>query len=212
MVHRRTLYDDALGVSEPINEPGADEKGLVVRGKLNMIFTDVLQSASLHRELAHRVNSQPLVLIAPEQAVVGQTETGLKSKVGDLLPANVHLLTVAKDFDSQDEELNSVIVRFEHFYEKGEDALLSLPATINVMSLFDHLFNITNIEELALGANMKVEELNDRLRWNAEDSELNAKPTVVKASGSGLKKNAFEYNLNPMQIRTFRIWYLPRSA
>ena len=32
MVHRRTLKDDSLGVGEPLNETGIDEKGLRVRG------------------------------------------------------------------------------------------------------------------------------------------------------------------------------------
>ena len=34
MVHRRTLNDDSLGVSEPLNETGIDGKGLGVRGEM----------------------------------------------------------------------------------------------------------------------------------------------------------------------------------
>jgi lysosomal alpha-mannosidase len=217
MLHRRTLYDDALGVSEPIDEKGKDGRGLVVRGKINMIFDSVSNSAALHRELAHRINNGPLILVTSEESLksVDVAGNGLITQwrgLRDAMPANLHLLTLMKDFDSDDEILNSIIVRIEHFYEKNEDPVLSLPATINLLDLLGAQFNITNVQELALGANMKVSELNERLRWTAEDLTANLEHSVVREHGPRDDlKNAFNFQFNPMQIRTFRVWYLPRG-
>jgi hypothetical protein len=38
MVHRRLLFDDSLGVGEPLNETGIDKKGMIVRGKLELLY------------------------------------------------------------------------------------------------------------------------------------------------------------------------------
>ena len=47
MVHRRTLYDDSLGVGEPLNETAFGE-GLVVRGKHVLILESPLLRKSCH--------------------------------------------------------------------------------------------------------------------------------------------------------------------
>ena len=206
MVHRRTLFDDSLGVSEPINELGKDGKGLVVKGIVNLLFDSIENSARLHRDLAHRVNTQPLVLFSADQVNTNSSLRLLRKWQGikGALPDNVHLLTVMKDFDEDDEILKSVIVRLEHFYEKDEDQVLSQPAVVDLLAVFGQAFNITNVQELALGANMKVEDLNQRLKWTAENDKVDK----VKRKSKNFK-NVFTFELNPMQIRTFRIWYLP---
>ena len=40
-VHRRLLYDDSRGVREPLNEPGINGKGLIIRGKYLLILDTV---------------------------------------------------------------------------------------------------------------------------------------------------------------------------
>ena len=46
MIHRRLLYDDALGVGEPLNETAYGE-GLVVRGRHFLIVEPPASSALL---------------------------------------------------------------------------------------------------------------------------------------------------------------------
>ncbi|XP_055327449.1 lysosomal alpha-mannosidase-like isoform X2 [Paramacrobiotus metropolitanus] len=65
MMHRRLLYDDALGVGEALNEPGSDGKGLVVRGKHYLTFTKIATAASIQRLLAQEVYWQPSFAFLP---------------------------------------------------------------------------------------------------------------------------------------------------
>ena len=50
-VHRRTLYDDRRGVGEPLNEPGVDGKGLIVRGYHIVVLDNIENSTIYHRML-----------------------------------------------------------------------------------------------------------------------------------------------------------------
>ena len=55
MVHRRTLFDDKFGVNEALNETGFDGNGLVIRGKLWLLVSDIESSAERHRELGQQL-------------------------------------------------------------------------------------------------------------------------------------------------------------
>ncbi|KAK7507344.1 hypothetical protein BaRGS_00001279, partial [Batillaria attramentaria] len=59
MVHRRLLHDDSLGVGEPLNETGADGKGLVVRGSHYVFVGPISTAASVHRDLCERLFMAP---------------------------------------------------------------------------------------------------------------------------------------------------------
>ena len=50
-IHRRTAYDDRRGVGEPLNEPGVDGKGLIVRGRHIVILDNIQNSTFYHRML-----------------------------------------------------------------------------------------------------------------------------------------------------------------
>ena len=211
MLHRRTLNDDALGVDEPLNEQVLDKQGLVVNGVISLLFDSVEQSARLHRELSHRVNNRPLVVFSLASSLESIRHQALLSDWSGLvsLPPNLHLLTLAKEFRDPHQVSDSLLVRVEHFYEVGEDAILSQPVTINLRDVFSSSFNVVGIEELALGANMPVDELNDRLKWTSDYDLYNE---YVEGNKKVYKQNKFldfSFTFNPMEIRTFRLFYLP---
>ena len=50
-VHRQMLHDDHRGVGEPLNEPGVDGKGLIIRGRHVVIVDNIENSTIYHRML-----------------------------------------------------------------------------------------------------------------------------------------------------------------
>ena len=205
MLHRRVLHDDSLGVSEPLNEKGSDGNGLVANGLLHLFFNTTQNSARLHREAAHRINNRPLLTFATssDSHIRLKSLVDLSSAFNVSLPNNIHLLTLQPD-NKNAYFLNSILVRLEHFYELNEDADLSKPVTLDLKSVFGNAFNIFGIEELTLGANMRVEELDDRLKWKVSSKKFRQQRKNVKSDEIS---NEFTFLFNPMQIRTFRIWY-----
>ena len=113
MVHRRLLYDDLFGVSEELNEPGLDGKGLVIRGKHMLLLNPISESAKSHREIAQQLFMEPLISFS-----TGISETEYRSKfqtqfsgLVKALPKNVHLLTL------EQWSQNRLLLRLEHFYQ-----------------------------------------------------------------------------------------------
>ena len=58
------LYDDALGVGEPLNETGSDGKGLIVRGKHYLLLENLAEANRSHRDLAEKLFMQPVTSFA----------------------------------------------------------------------------------------------------------------------------------------------------
>lgn len=196
MLHRRLLYDDALGVDEALNEIGSDGKGLIASGVLRLIFDSIEKSPSLHRQLSLQVNNQPLIVFTLNDLKVKQ----LRNAFNINLPDNIHLLTLMNDFFDS----NAIIVRLEHFYEKYDHIVLSKPVGVDLKEVFGKVFQIDRVDELALGANMKVSDLNERLEWISKSKVMN-KNDKLKES---IDENPFLFSFSPMQIRTFRIFLI----
>ena len=174
-----------------------------------MLFDTIEKSAKQHRDLAMKINNKPTLFFDPD--IQTDSKSRMKRALGESygfseLPPNLHLLTLMKDYDS--EEKNAMIVRIEHYFEIGEDPVLSQPVTIDIRETFKE-FRIIGIEELALGTNMPVEDLNERLKWKAKSSEETfSKVDYLKFKNKLTQQteNEFSFVFKPMEIRTFRIF------
>jgi lysosomal alpha-mannosidase len=167
MLHRRILYDDKLGVGEPLNET-AYGQGLVVRGRHALILEPPTTSALIHRVSAQRIYMHTLSTYALPQLSYAEYSNKYHqawSALSNVMPTNVHLLT----FDQL--ELKKYLVRVEHFFELNEDAVYSQPVTFDLQSLFNSLGTIKDLLELTLGANFPLADLH-RLVWVTSEGEV----------------------------------------
>lgn len=53
------LHDDAFGVSEPLNEPGFDGKGLVVLGKHYLLLDEITEAAANYKNQSEKLFMGP---------------------------------------------------------------------------------------------------------------------------------------------------------
>ncbi len=166
MLHRRLLYDDKHGVGEPLNET-AYGQGLVVRGRHVLVLQPPALSAQYHRVASQQLYMHPLTTYAlPQQSYADYSAAYRQtwSALTDVLPLNVHLLTLdqltAKDY----------LVRVEHYFELFEDETYSNPVTFDLQSIFKQIGNIGNTVELTLNANLPLANL-QRLNWTTDSLE-----------------------------------------
>jgi lysosomal alpha-mannosidase len=166
MLHRRLLYDDDLGVSEPLNESAFGE-GLVVRGRHSLIVDAPATSALVHRLSAQNMYMHPLAVYSLTQQTYANYSAAYRltwSALTDVLPLNLHLLTLDQ-FGPKD-----YLIRVEHYFELNEDDTYSNPVTIDLQSILKSIGTITNTVELTLGGNLPLAEL-QRLNWVTSDKE-----------------------------------------
>ena len=108
--------------------------------------------------------------------------------LSESLPPNVHLLTVEPWKD------DTMLLRFEHLFEKGEDSQYSLPIQINVQDLFVNV-NVVSLQETTLAGN----------QWKEESIRLDYGQKQNKNTNRTVIENKFIVELKPMEIRTFVI-------
>ncbi|CAF3757591.1 unnamed protein product [Rotaria sordida] len=195
MVHRRTFYDDALGVDEPLNETAFDD-GLVVRGRHFLIIESPASSALYHRVGSQQLYMHPLATYAlPQLSYVNysttyhQTWSGLEND----LPLNIHLLT----FDQLDTK--QYLIRVEHYFELNEDDTYSNSVIFDLQKIFQSQGIIIDIVELTLSGNLPLNNMK-RLQWSTTNKTL-SKMNILKE----ISLEDLNIILNPMEIRTFLV-------
>ncbi|XP_049286781.1 lysosomal alpha-mannosidase-like isoform X4 [Anopheles funestus] len=203
MVHRRLLRDDAFGVGEALNETQYGT-GLVARGKHWLFFGSSQKDASPTLQAKERFLQNKVLLpswpfVTPVDNLLTYDDylsnfRNIYSAIAQQLPANVNLLTLEPWKDG------TVLVRFEHLFEKNEDPVYSQVVRINVRNVLFAL-NIESIHETTLAANQwKMDS--QRLQFSAESSanEINPKQQVEHVPQDSTD---FDIELQPMEIRTF---------
>ncbi|KAL1490679.1 hypothetical protein ABEB36_013334 [Hypothenemus hampei] len=195
MVHRRIFKDDARGVDEPLNETEF-EQGVVARGQHYFILGPAIDAkinfstAAQERILAQRKLLPPWIGVGNVQGVSNDVIENLINKkyvaLETPLPINVNLLTLEPWTNS------TYLMRLEHFFEKDEDAILSLPVTIDLSTLIANV-KIGNLVETTLGGNRRLDTYSSRYDWAYSGSSRKFKSSL----------NGTEVTLNPMDIKTF---------
>lgn len=146
MLHRRLFVDDGFGVAEPLNETGVDGRGLVVKGRHWIFLTSPSDAAKAYRPHMRRLFSQPILAASPPLS-----KPRSFSALRRALPPNVSLMTLEQMRGTMSGRM-SLLIRFEHIYQAGEDAKLSQKASFTLGGLFRR-FEIDTCEELSLAAN-----------------------------------------------------------
>ncbi|KAJ4433199.1 hypothetical protein ANN_15456 [Periplaneta americana] len=209
MVHRRLLHDDAFGVGEALNET-AYAQGLVARGQHYVVAGATSGLAAQERQLAQRKLLSPWLFFSPGGTSLEEWQNTYKMEVGVLLyymkilamvllkllkivPENIQILTL------EPWKENTLLLRFEHIFEKNEDAELSQPATISYeLIVFQDIFStfsVTSSHQTTLAGNQWLEDMN-RLVWKTGTAAERQRVSSEESRDVGL---------DPMQIVTYLV-------
>jgi len=122
------------------------------------------------------------------------------------LPQNLHFLTL-QALDSTPQ--SDVVFRVNHIYEVNDSTTWSMPATIDLSTLFSS-FTFSNITEKTLTLNYDAANC-QRLSWNSQ-SNSDQKMLHYNIEGRKHKQQpttqAYPVTLTPIQIKTFASPYL----
>ena len=208
MVHRRMMHLDGrepLHRELPLNEPGVDGRGLVVRGRLWVVAAPAALAAPAAKALAQQALAAPsqqgAVFFAGLQGITPAQWAGAFRARGSLLraplPPNLHLATVHVLGPS------TWLVRLAHLYEAGEDAALSGEARVDLATLFAGS-TVTAAEDMALPGALPLAAV--RSTRYVTEGGLNVTGPALPAAPAGA---GLTVTMTAMQIRTFRCTVAP---
>jgi lysosomal alpha-mannosidase len=200
MLHRRLLYDDSRGVGEPLNETTT----IITRKILSLNST--LNTYQLRTE-STKLNHPVIYAFGSPISSLSSWSSMTKnfSALNDTVPANIHIETLRTMPDGY------VLLRLHHLFGVGEDKVFSSAASVDISSLFSEFVPV-EIIEMNLSGNQPLNQVK-RYSWNAGSSESSSfyEFSAPSSSFSERSVNASPYNikLNPMQIRTFLVRFVP---
>uniref|UniRef100_A0A8B9LIL1 Alpha-mannosidase n=1 Tax=Astyanax mexicanus TaxID=7994 RepID=A0A8B9LIL1_ASTMX len=99
-------------------------------------------------------------------------------------------------------DFDRVLLRIAHLYEKGEDPVLSKPATINLKEILQGLGEVKAVQERSLTGTWDISDLQ---RWSWRTTEK----TGNKKTSSSSRRVTMDFNvtISPKEIRTFFIYF-----
>ena len=163
MVHRRLTLDDGFGMDEPLNELGADGRGLIARGKHRLVVADIQESVRQMRMMSKSLNMRPILtfkkrdLSHPSSKMRSSLTNSQFIGLNKRLPPNINLLTL----EPHDE--GRILIRLEHVFEVNEDNKYSRPRRLDVRSLFTTI-RVLDVREMSLAGDRQKNDVN-RLKF-----------------------------------------------
>ena len=197
MVHRRMRFDDHRGVGEPLNEPGVDGLGLIIRGSHWIVAAPNALAPAMYKALQLNSLSRPSAVkvfagignLSPAQWLGAYKSSATILSVP--LPLSLHLTTVHVY------NATTMLLRLSHLYEVGEDAILSADVTISLASLFAGK-TITAATEMTLPGQKALATV-AQTTYHTDGGATFVTP-VLPAPPQG---SALIVTISAMQIRTF---------
>eukprot|EP01100_Stratorugosa_tubuloviscum_P014870 TRINITY_DN81_c0_g2_i1.p1 TRINITY_DN81_c0_g2~~TRINITY_DN81_c0_g2_i1.p1 ORF type:complete len:1006 (+),score=459.80 TRINITY_DN81_c0_g2_i1:78-3095(+) len=195
MLHRRLLVDDFRGVGEPLNETEQ------IRTTQFVHINNQSNSSNLLRTSMLLNNNAPILTFGSvDSGLINDWINNYQLQFNPLvkdLPANVHLMTFKPLANGE------ILLRLHNIYAVGEDAQLSKSVSIDLSNLFKNLIPLT-ITEVSITNNQILSKI-ERLQWKTIDNKN--KDTSKKLGDNSIPLAGSIVQLDPMQIRTFRIRY-----